>query len=589
VRDPVLNQAIKQLAAEAATRYATLVAGGDQIPFDVDEHAGPDSPFHSYRPLTAQYVLEREDELRSLPGFEAARDAVAVADVAAAYLEGQGVAVPVDSGERAGRMLVTFFAALWDGCTEFSLDRARLDGALAMLDAELCAVDETEFLIAPIVGLQMPIARLHLPHGMQVVRADAIDAPIEALRSEGMGRQAWEPQFLAIAEQGEGAESAAEAMRQLHELITVMRLFKQGGIGLGPYAFAETGAGAWRRVATGAGAVRPGGYGLTKHEAEGLAEFASTLEVRPDPEGALAWAVERFEIGCGRESPIKGLSDQLLALRAMLGGEGPVGASLPKRAAALIEEDPVARGVCHERIEAAIELERSSMRGGPPAGTPELAAWVEQSVRGILRRAALGEISPDLGTAADESLIALGLAEGDADITVSVTSPRPSDRPHIPDLPGMPEREQHPHIRDLSGMPGRARRPHIPAAEGKGMGGIDSSSPSADADRDLTSSAEAGGPAVHLGNSEEDNMTHHQDTRIMEPIPAEDEIRITATDWLDEVEVDEGATLEWSSATRAEGREPIDTPTVRHLFPVPEDADWRVRELEYDHYRRNAG
>ena len=78
---------------------------------------------------------------------------------------------------------------------------------------------------------------------MQAVRADAIEAPIEAMRSEGMGRQAWEPQFLAIAELGEGAESAAEAMRQLHELITVMRLFKDGGVGLGPHAFAETARG----------------------------------------------------------------------------------------------------------------------------------------------------------------------------------------------------------------------------------------------------------------------------------------------------------------------------------------------------------
>jgi hypothetical protein len=29
---------------------------------------------------------------------------------------------------------------------------------------------------------------------------------------------------------------------------------------------------------------------------------------------------------------------------------------------------------------------------------------------------------------------------------------------------------------------------------------------------------------------------------------------------------------------------------VRHLFPVPENADWEVRELRYDHYeRRRAG
>jgi hypothetical protein len=387
---------------------------------------------------------------------------------------------------------------------------------------------------------------------MQAVRADAIDAPIEAMRSEGMGRQAWEPQFLAIAEQGDGPESAAEAMRQLHELITVMRLFKEGGVGLGPYAFARTGEGAWKRVATGAGAVRPGGYLLTKGEAEGLAEFACTLEVRPDPAGALAWAVERFEMGRSRESAMKGLSDHLLAMSSVLGGDGPVGASLPKRAAALIEDDPVARGVCHERIEAAIALERSLMRGGSPAGTPELAAWVEEGVREILRQAALGEISTDLGAAADESLIALGLAEGDAEITVSVSNPRPTELPHIP------------------------------AAEGEGMGGIDSSSPSSGPDRNLTISGPDEGSEHTL--EEEDSM----DTRIMEPVPAEDEIRITATNWLEEVEVDEGTTLEWRRASRSEGREPIDTPTVRHLFPVPEDADWQVRELEYDHYHRNA-
>ncbi len=525
MRDPVLNQALKQLAAEAATRFATLVASGDQIPFDVDEQAGPESPFHSYRPLTSEFVRQREDELRSLPSFEAAQDAVAVADVAAPYLEGQGATVPIDSGERAAKMLLTFFAALWDGCTEFSLDRARLDSALAVLDAELCSVDETDFLIAPIVGLQMAIPRLHLPHGMQAVRADAIEAPIEAMRSEGMGRLAWEPQFLAIAERGEGVESAEEAMRQLHELITVMRLFKAGGVGLGPYAFAPTGEGSWRRVVTGAGSVRPGGYMLSKSEAEHLAEFASALEVRPDPEGALAWAVDRFEMGRGRDSALKGLSDHLLALRSVLGGEGPVGASLPKRAAALIEDDPVARGVCHERIEAAIELERSLMRGAPALGTPELAAWVEEGVRGILRQAALGEISTDLGTAADESLIALGLAEGDSEITVSVSTPSPSPLPHVPE------------------------------AEPK---------------------------------SEEEPVRYEQDTRIMEPVPKEDEIRITATNWLEEVEVEEGSTLEWRGVSRAEDREPIDTPTVRHLFPVPEDADWQVRELDYDHYRRDA-
>ncbi|HWB70124.1 MAG TPA: hypothetical protein VG518_09130 [Solirubrobacterales bacterium] len=79
-----------------------------------------------------------------------------------------------------------------------------------------------------------------------------------------------------------------------------------------------------------------------------------------------------------------------------------------------------------------------------------------------------------------------------------------------------------------------------------------------------------------------------QETRIMEPIPAEDEIRITATAWLDEVEVEAGRrTMEWPAVEGNVGeRERMDTPRVRHLFEVPEDAEWEVRELDYDHYRR---
>jgi hypothetical protein len=82
-----------------------------------------------------------------------------------------------------------------------------------------------------------------------------------------------------------------------------------------------------------------------------------------------------------------------------------------------------------------------------------------------------------------------------------------------------------------------------------------------------------------------------QDTRIMEPIPAADEIRITATPWLDEVsEGNPGESLEWPASEierDLQHRERIDTPRVRHLFPVP-DADWEVSHLEYEHYGRDA-
>jgi hypothetical protein len=531
VRDRLLTDSLTRLASEAAIRLSALVAGGDQIPFDVDAEDGADSPFYSYRPLTDRYVRERESELRSLPAFGPAREAVEAAGIADAYLESHGESVPSEPGERAALMLTCFLAALWDGCTELAFDGARLEAALAALDAETRGVEDADVLIAPLVGLRMPMPRQELPKGVRIVRADTIEAPLEAMRSEGMGRMSWQPQFLAVAEQGEGADSADAALRQLRELVSVMRLFKEGGVGLGPYAFAPTGKGHWRRVATGAPATRPGGYDLSETEASDLVELANALEARPDPDGALSWAVARFEMGCARETPLEGLSDHVLALRAVLDGQGPVGASLPMRAAALIGESGD-RIETRERVEGALELESALMSGARIDRGPalELARWVEGGVRAMVRDAALGELGADLNAAAEETLIATGLAEGDAEITITAG-----------DLPEPAE-------------------PKLFEPE----------------------------PTNFEPSREEEYM--EQETRIMEPIPEEDEIRITATNWLEEVEIEE-STLDFPAIEGdVSRRERIDTPRVRHLFPVPEDADWGVRELDYDHYeRRRAG
>lgn len=534
MRDFLLNESIKRLATEAATRLSSLVAMGEEIPFDVAADAGDDSAFYSYVPRTERYVVEHSEELRSLPSFAAAREAAIEAGVAAPYLEERGEAVPADPGERAELMLITFFASLWEGAAGFTLDRERLDAALATLDAEARDADEADVLVVPIVGLRMSMPRLQLPRGVRIVRADSIEAPVEAMRSEGMGRAAWEPQYLAVAEQapGEGAEAA---LQQLRELISVMRLFKGGGIGLGPYAFAPTGEGCWRRIATGAPATRPGGYRLSEQEAEELVELGTALEARPDPDSALTWAVGRFEMGCERATAMEGLSDHLLALRAVLEGHGPVGASLPLRAAALIAEDSIERVETGERIEEVLELERAMMNGRPAERAIDLAGWIEEGVRGLLRRAALGELGSDLNTTADETLIASGLEAGDAEITVSVQAETPAE----------PEAVAAP---DLS------RELQLPVDE----------------------------------LPEEDYV--EQETRIMEPIPAEDEIKITATPWLEEVsDPRPGDSLEWPADSHRDlqHRERIDTPRVRHLFPVP-DADWEVSHLEFEYSRNRA-
>lgn len=549
VRDPVLSEALQRLAAEAATRFNSLVATGDEIPFDVAEDAGEQTLFYRYVPLTAQYIAEREAELRSLPSFGPACGAVNVAEVAAPYLEARGLPVPADPDDRAAKMLIAFIGALWDGCGEFCLDRPRLEQALAALDAEARDVHESDVLVAPLVGLQLPVGRLELPNGIRVLSAETVDAPIEAMRSEGMQRAAWEPQFLALADQGEGPEGTAEALRQLHDLISVLRLFKEGGVALGPHAFAPMGADKWRRIATGAAATRPGGYRLTEAEVAELREFATLIEARPDPQGALRWAIARFELGCERPSALEGLSDHLLALRAVLEGGGPVGASLSVRASALIAGS-ADREDARVRVERAFGLEQSLIRGSALVEEDEessaalsLAVWIEDGLRAILRDSALAEGSADVCLAADEILIGAGLDAGEGGS---------EQRGETAEWEAIAEEDPEP-TGILEPIPGEDE---IRVTSWTGI------------------EVKAGDPDETGEESPEDDLEPDEENEMID------------RDWLSEVSRD--ATLEWPAAEgerRLRQRERIDTPRVRHLFPVPEDADWSVSELEY---RRRA-
>jgi len=245
-------------------------------------------------------------------------------------------------------------------------------------------------------------------------------------------------------------------------------------------------------------------------------------------------------MGCGRASALEGLSDHLLALRAVLDGQGPVGASLPMRASALIADETYGRIEAREQVEHALELERGLMNGAPSSTGLALASWIEAGVRRILRDAALGELGGDLGAAADETLIATGLEGGDVEIVASDPEWETDAAPQW-EAPEIGKAEEI----VISDQTARHQRP----TEGEHDEGA---------------------------------------TRILEPIPAEGEIRITATPWLDEVEAPQ-STLDFPAIDGdVRHRDRIDTPRVRHLFPVP-DSDWNVGELHYDHYRRNAG
>lgn len=632
MRDPVLDEALRRLAAEAATRFSSLIACGEEVPFDVAENDGNDSFFYRYVPLTAKFVAEHEADLRSLPAYGPACGAINLAGAAVPYLETRGIPVPADPDERAGEMIRLFIAELWEGSAEFTLDRARLDAALAGIEAETRDIHEADLLVAPLAGLQMPVGSVELTPTVRVVRADTVDAPIEAMASEGMGRQAWEPQFLMLVDQGTGPEASEQALACLHGAIAAMRLFKSGAISLGPYAFAPVAEGHWRRVATRAIPVREGGgYVLSEAECEELSGVCGRLATRLSElagapagpaggdaiSGSLSWALGRFEMGRERPDALQAMTDHLLALRAVLQGDGPVGAPLPVRAAALIADAPE-RDQAREKLEAGLRLERDLIAGEPASdsGALALALWIEDSVRQILLESVEGSLGADAGVAADESLLAAGLSEGEGSI---------SQRGDTEEWDALPEPVDAGEAEPVGWRPFELHEPELSEAA-------------------IEEPAEAVAEgSVRRGEDD----AREEVTRIMEPIPNfESEIRITAMreergrdademadgifdreidsdagftrgemvdddgygegaglrgpdGWLDEfgtIEWPAGAIRAYRGGDREEGepvasdsfaRERVDTPRVRHLFQVPDDADWTVRELDYDR-RRSA-
>lgn len=599
MHDPVLDESLKRLAAEASTRFTTLVATGDEIPFDVAENNGESSHFYRYVPLTSRFITAHLEELKSLPSYAPARGAVASSNVAAPFLEARGLAVPSEPNQRAEEMLGVFITGLWEGSTEFSLDISRVEAALEALEVEARDVHEADVLLVPLVGFEMSPSEIELSNGLKVVRADSVDAPLEATSSEGTERSAWQPAFLAMAPLGETGDGPRLAVERLHGLVRALRLFKEGTVGLGPFAFAPIADEAWRRVETGAAPPRPGSYFLIESEVESFDQFTQRLAEASPQNEAIAFAEKRFQFGCERSRPVDALCDHLLAIRSALGGEGVIDAPLAARAAALISgdaEDELTR----KRIESALDLEQSlinneeTMMVGDESAS-YLAAWVEDSTRQILREAVLGRYETNLNVVAEETLLTSGLQSGEGSIGQRGDSewdaiPAPSEaeihvfKPRVvgptetasgstasfgpeveagvdPLFGSVPEFDPEP-------LPGRHTEPFeaMPEIEaalgivpGSGKGGDDSAS-----------------------------------ERLMEPAPDPGEIRVSASaeigstlreDWLSQDRP--GQTMEWPSHAMdgldSIRREAHGDPN-RKFFPQPETTEWSVSELEY---RRN--
>jgi hypothetical protein len=427
VRDLHLRHTLTGLARDASGVFGDLVEGGQEIPYEIGE-AEEGFAFCQYQPLTARFVRDNATELRELESFREATETMRRSEIAGTYLQEAGISAPADASERANLAVTYFLARLWDGAADFELDDDRFASAVA--EIEDCAEPEAGEVeaIVPLIGFQMSTTRLDLS-GASIVRADAVDVPADAARGERPGGAAWEPTFLISArvsldEDGGLGGAGDRVARTFERVVTTLRLYKHGGVGLGPHGWVRVSGDRWRRIATGAGKPRPGGYRLTDADLMEVADLSRTVAVHPRRIARLRRALLRFEAGLDRRGAVDALNDHLLALRFLLEGEGPAGVGLPMRVAALAEgtEGRDGRDDAKHVVEQAISLERELWSGEPSRGDAapgpsEIASQVEGLLRMILRRGVTGEIGSDFRAAADEALLAEGLAFGEGSPT----------------------------------------------------------------------------------------------------------------------------------------------------------------------------
>jgi hypothetical protein len=123
-------------------------------------------------------------------------------------------------------------------------------------------------------------------------------------------------------------------------------------------------------------------------------------------------ALARFELGCEHPVSLEGLSDHLLALRAILGEGERSERSISRRLAALCAEPADQRAV-RDRVEQAFRLEQLVMRGNADAAymaaigveAPELVVReLEENLRALLRDMVCGHIDANVKGIADDLL-----------------------------------------------------------------------------------------------------------------------------------------------------------------------------------------
>ncbi len=397
-----LHDSLAAFVQEAAWQLAEEVAGGAEIPYELDATPTRSAPLYCYRPLTGQFIGQRAGMLIRLPSYLPAAKGLAALPDLPAYLATRGRRAPAH--ELPDAALQAFLGAVWEDVTDFVFDESRFAAAYAELEEiayDGCALS---VVITPVEGLVIESDEVSLGDGLSLARATTLaDAP-HGLPDDPHATVA----VLALeSKDGRALEQAGKRLRRLQ---TALRLWDDAEPALGPAAHARTDGSTWMAIPLGTGIRRPNEDCLLSSEEEDpLRAFCGLVTRRTPRSGELAWALRRFELGCERGSALEALTDWLLAAKALFADRGDHGyEGVAERLAAICAELPD-RPALEARVREAISLERAAVVGFVKS-SPEVEALVSElggCLRAVLRDVLCGHLDPALRKVADELRVVL--------------------------------------------------------------------------------------------------------------------------------------------------------------------------------------
>jgi hypothetical protein len=400
-----LHDSLAAFVEEAAWQLAEEVAGGAEVPFELDATPGrASSPLYCYRPLTGRFITDRSPELAKLPSYPAAVQGLAALPDLPAYLKVRNRRTPSpDRRIQADAALQAFLTGVWAESTDFGFDRERFDAAYTELEDAAYGDRTLAVVLAAVEGLVIENEEVQLGDGLALVRAESLREGPEELREDAMGTVA----VLSLDSAPGDGHALESAGRRLRRLQTALRLWDDAEPSLGPTAWARTDGGTWSAVPLATGIRRDAGDCLLGAEDEDpLRAFCSLVARRTPRAGELAWALRRFELGCERAFAVEALTDWLLAGRALLADPDAHGYEGLTERLSVICATPDERPALERRIGEAIRLERSAIAGRIRTDpmVEDLIADLGGNLRAVLRDVLCGHLDPQLRRVADEML-----------------------------------------------------------------------------------------------------------------------------------------------------------------------------------------